>query len=102
MAEDYKRLGPDIARPLKPEEVEKQLVEIRRYGLSRSVGNPTPGVNSFAAPVFDYSGNIVLGITLMGSSGVFDPSWDGPQAKAVKACAAEVSKRLGHLLAGDD
>lgn len=102
MAEDYKRLGPDIARPLKPEEVEKQLVEIRRYGLSRSVGNPTPGVNSFAAPVFDYSGNIVLGITLMGSSGVFDPSWDGPQAKAVKACAAEVSKRLGHRLAGDD
>lgn len=96
MAEDYKRLGPDIAKPLKPEEVEKQLVEIRRYGLSRSVGNPTPGVNSFAAPVFDYSGNIVLGITLMGSSGVFDPSWDGPQAKAVKACAAEVSKRLGH------
>lgn len=101
MADDYKRLGPDIARPLKPEEVEKQLVEIRRYGLSRSVGNPTPGVNSFAAPVFDYSGNLVLGITLMGSSGIFDPSWDGPQAKAVKACAAEVSKRLGHRHAGD-
>lgn len=96
MAEDYKRLGPDIARPLKPEEVEKQLVEIRRHGLSRSVGHPTPGVNSFAAPVFDYSGNIVLVITLMGSSGIFDPSWAGPQAKAVKACADEVSKRLGY------
>lgn len=96
MAEDYKRLGPDIAKPLKPEDVEKQLVEIRRHGLSRSIGNPTPGVNSFAAPVFDYSGNIALGITLMGSSGIFDSSWDGPQAKAVKECAAEVSKRLGH------
>ena len=96
MADDYKRLGPDIATPLKPEAVEKQLAEIRRHGLSRSVGNPTPGVNSFAAPVFDYSGNIVLGITLMGSSGVFDPAWDGPQARAIKACAAEVSKRLGY------
>ena len=101
MAEDYKRLGPDIARPLKPEEVEKQLVEVRRHGLSRSVGHPTPGVNSFAAPVFDYSGNIVLVITLMGSSGIFDPSWSGPQAKAVKACAAEVSKRLGHRGGGE-
>ncbi len=96
MAEDYKRLGPDIATPLKPEEVERQLAEIRDHGLSRSVGNPTPGVNSFAAPVFDYSGNIVLGITLMGSSGVFDPSWDGPQAVAAKSCAEAVSKRLGH------
>lgn len=101
MAEDYKRLGPDIAKPLKPEDVEKQLVEIRRHGLSRSVGNPTPGVNSFAAPVFDYSGNIVLGITLMGSSGIFDSAWDGPQARAVKGCAAEVSKRLGYRRAAE-
>lgn len=96
MAEDYKRLGPDIATPLKPGDVDKQLGEIRRHGLSRSVGNPTPGVNSFSAPVFDYSGNIALGITLMGSSGVFDSSWDGPQARAIKECAAEVSKRLGY------
>lgn len=96
MAEDYRRLGPDIATPLKPEEVDRQLVEIRKHGVSRSIGNPTPGVNSFAAPVFDYSGNIVLGITLMGLSGIFDTAWDGPQARAVKECAAEVSKRLGH------
>lgn len=102
MAEDYKRLGPDIATPLTPEEVEAKLVEIRHHGLSRSVGNPTPGVNSFAAPVFDYSGNMVLGITLMGSSGLYDPSWDGPQARAVKACAAEVSKRLGYRLASNE
>lgn len=80
---------------LKPKEVEVKLAEVRRYGLSRSVGHPTPGVNSVSAPVFDYSGNIVLGITVMGSSGVFDPAWDGVQAQSVKACAAEVSRRLG-------
>jgi DNA-binding IclR family transcriptional regulator len=45
--------------------VEQQLVEIRQQGLSRSMGNPTPGVNAFSAPVFDYSGNIVLAITLI-------------------------------------
>jgi len=97
MKEDYKRLGPDIAQPLKPEQVEIQLAEVRQHGLSRSINNPTPGVNSFAAPVFDYSGNIVLGITLMGSSGIFDPDWNSAQALAVKECAAEVSKRLGYL-----
>ncbi len=96
MAEDYRRLGPDIARPLDPAEVELKLAEARKYGLSRSINNPTPGVTSFAAPVFDYSNNMVLGITLMGQSGVFDSSWTGPQAKAVKACAEEISKRLGY------
>ncbi len=67
------------------------MAEVRKHGISRAVGHPTPGVNSFAGPAFDYSGNIVLGITLMGAAGVFDTSWDGPQARAVRACAAEVS-----------
>jgi DNA-binding IclR family transcriptional regulator len=97
MQEDFKRLGPDIARPLKPAEIKLKLDEVRRHGLSRAISNPTPGVNAFAAPVFDYSGNIVLSITLMGSSGIFDTAWKGKEATAIKACAAEVSKRLGFV-----
>ena len=97
MLEDFKRLGPDIARPLKPAEIKLKLDEVRRHGLSRAISNPTPGVNAFAAPVFDYSGNIVLSITLMGSSGIFDTAWKGKEATAIKACAAEVSKRLGFV-----
>jgi DNA-binding IclR family transcriptional regulator len=72
------------------------LTEVRKHGVSRSVNNPTPGVCSFAAPVFDYSGNIVLGVTLMGRSRSFDTEWNGTQAKAAKACGVAVSKRLGH------
>ena len=87
--------GDPIATPLSPKEVQKRLAEVRQHVVSRTVNNPTPGVTSFAAPVFDYSGNMVLGVTLMGSSGTFDPDWNGPQAKAVKACAEEISKRLG-------
>lgn len=96
LQDDDRRLGPDIARPTDRQQLQKLLAEVRKHGLSRSVNNPTPGVCSFAAPVFDYSGNIVLGITLMGRSNAFDTRWDGPQALAAKACAAEVSKRLGH------
>ena len=96
MLEDNRRLGPDIAKTADPKSVQKMLLEVRKHGLSRSVDNPTPGVCSFAAPVFDYSGNIVLGVTLMGRSSAFDHSWDGPQARAVKRCALEISKRLGH------
>lgn len=96
MLEDHRRLGPDIANPITPDSVQELLMEVRKHGLSRALNNPTPGICSFAAPVFDYSGNIVLGLTLMGRSGSFYYSWEGPQAQAAKRCAAEISRRLGH------
>ena len=95
LLEDERRLGPDIAKPIDAGELQALLNEVRKHGVSRAVDNPTPGVCSFAAPVFDYSGNIVLGITLMGRSRSFDTEWTGAQAKAVKACGVEVSRRLG-------
>lgn len=96
MIEDNRRLGPDIASPADPQTLQKMVEEVRNHGVSRSVNNPTPGVCSFSAPVFDYSGNIVLAITLMGRSTSFNHNWDSPQATAVKAAANEVSKRLGN------
>ncbi|VTU31137.1 Glycerol operon regulatory protein [Variovorax sp. SRS16] len=96
LLEDERRLGPDIAKPTEPGNLQAMFNEVRKHGVSRSVNNPTPGVCSFAAPVFDYSGNIVLGVTLMGRSRSFDIAWDGTQAQAAKACGAEVSRRLGH------
>ncbi|SDE88454.1 transcriptional regulator, IclR family [Variovorax sp. CF079] len=96
LLEDERRLGPDIAKPTERVDFQGMLNEVRKHGVSRSVNNPTPGVCSFAAPVFDYSGNIVLGVTLMGRSRSFDTDWAGSQAIAAKACGVEVSKRLGH------
>jgi DNA-binding IclR family transcriptional regulator len=97
MIEDHRRLGPGIANPMTPEHVQELLMEIRKHGLSRALNNPTPGVCSFAAPVFDYSGNIVLGLTLMGQTGAFEHDWSGAQAQAVKNCSIEISKRLGYV-----
>jgi DNA-binding IclR family transcriptional regulator len=72
------------------------IEEARTRKLSRGVNHPTPGVASFSAPVFDYSGNIVLAITIMGPTGTFDTDWDGRAAKALRVCAESISKRLGH------
>lgn len=74
---------------------ETQLFEVRHHGLSRSEGEVVPGVNALSAPVFDHSGQIVLAITAIGAAGIFDSNWDGPVALAVKACARQVSQRLG-------
>lgn len=96
LEDDDRRLGPDIAVPIGSAQLEQMLDDVRLYGVSRTVNNPTPGVCSFAAPVFDYSGNIVLAVTLMGRTDSFDFDWHGRQARAVVDCAAEISRRLGH------
>jgi DNA-binding IclR family transcriptional regulator len=74
---------------------ERELAEVRAHGLSRSVGEVVPGINAMAAPVFDHTGAIALAITAIGPAGVFDARWDGAIALALRACAAEVSQRLG-------
>ena len=76
-------------------EFERELVEVRAHGLSRSEGDTVPGVNAMAAPVFDYNGSIALAITAIGPAGVFDSSWDGPIAGALRGSANQISQRLG-------
>ena len=76
---------------------EAQLREVRAHGISRSEGEIVPGVNAMSAPVFDHTGAIALAITAIGPAGIFGTAWDGAIARALKACADEVSQRLGAL-----
>jgi DNA-binding IclR family transcriptional regulator len=73
------------------------LAETRKHSLSRTRGQPIPGIDAMCAPVFDSEGHIVLGILVMGPSATFDSNWDGAVAKALQQCAAEVARRIGHV-----
>lgn len=74
---------------------EVQLREVRKRGLSRSEGEVLPGISAMAAPVFDAAGRIVIALTAIGASAVFDTRWDGQLAKALREAAADISARLG-------
>lgn len=76
--------------------LEQASAELRRKGLGRASGNPIPGINALSAPVFDAMGNVVLAITAMGPVGLFDHSWDGGIAKALRDTATKVSAQLGY------
>jgi DNA-binding IclR family transcriptional regulator len=76
-------------------EFERQLAEVRQHGVSRSVGEVVPGINAMAAPAFDHTGAIALSITAIGPAAAFDTRWDGAIARALRACADQVSERLG-------
>ncbi len=77
------------------EELDAALAETRKHGLSRSLGQPIPGIDALCAPVFDSAGHLVLGILAMGPSASFDSSWDGSVATPLRKCALEVSQRIG-------
>jgi DNA-binding IclR family transcriptional regulator len=99
IAEDITRQGgrSDGVVLISRTQVEDAVAETRRRGLSRTIGQPIPGINAFCAPVFDAAGHLVLGITAMGPQATFDNGWNGKVANPLRACAREVSRRLGYL-----
>lgn len=102
MQGEMARMGPRVGTPaLSMTEFDSLLAETRRHGLSRSLGQPIPGIDALCAPVFDSAGNIVLGLLAMGPSATFDPAWDGKVATALMHCAAQVSRRLGYEMPTD-
>jgi DNA-binding IclR family transcriptional regulator len=96
LEDDRIRMGPDIAHPLDEKIVKRMIEEVRLRRMSQGINHPTPGIASFSAPVFDYSGNIALAVTISGPTGTVDVDWNGPVANALRACTDSISKRLGY------
>lgn len=93
-------VGYDSKRSSRSPKNLKMLADVRACGLARAAGDPLPGINAFAAPIFDHTGAVVLVMTAMGPVGAFDASWSSPIAKALLDCTAGVSRRLGFRVAG--
>lgn len=72
-----------------------RLEEVRREGLARVADLLLPGVSALALPVFDARGTIVLALTAIGPSAVFDSRSEGAVASALREAAQGLSTRLG-------
>ena len=77
----------------------RQLDADRASGLSASQSHFEAGIDSYAAPIFDYSGLAVAGINVTGPESAFEgaPSRRADIVTALRAAAREISKRLGHF-----
>lgn len=75
---------------------QKLLDKVRRHGISDAVNLIVPGVSALAAPVFDESGKLVLSLTAIGPSALFDVDLNGGIATTLKQLAADLSQRLGY------
>jgi DNA-binding IclR family transcriptional regulator len=76
-------------------EVERLTAEACEHGMSRTVGGVIPGINAFAAPVFDHEGKMALAVAGLGPAGLVPPHWNGALPKAIRAAALAVSRELG-------
>jgi DNA-binding IclR family transcriptional regulator len=84
------------ARPRRLDEaLAAQLAEVREHGLSRAVDAAVPGISAMAAPVFDEGGHMVLSLTAIGPSALFDSRLAGPVAQRLRSTAQELSRQLG-------
>lgn len=75
--------------------LERELAAVRRAGFAQVAGGAVAGVSALAAPVFDASGTLVLSLTAIGPSAVFDTRAGGLPAITLTRCAAELSAQLG-------
>ncbi len=99
LADDHHRFA-GRPEPTTLADIQAMIAKVRELGISRSIGQAVPGVNSICAPVFDASGKIALAISMMRPGTKSDADPQGEMARMVKATAARISERLGHGGAG--
>ena len=73
----------------------RELAAIRAQGLGHAVDAAVQGIGALAAPVFDATGAIVLGLTTIGPNASFDARPDGALAQALRGHAQALSAQLG-------
>ena len=73
------------------------LGEVRRHHLATAESAFAPGVNSFAAPIFDHTGRIIFGMAVIGYAGQIGSGIASATARALLEAAQGVSAQLGYI-----
>lgn len=76
---------------------ERLLAEVREQRLAQALDASVPGISALAAPVFDVGHRLVMSLTAIGPSAVFDARTDGAVAQALRRSADDLSRRLGFI-----
>jgi DNA-binding IclR family transcriptional regulator len=76
---------------------DREVDEVRRQGVATIDGVAVPGVSALAAPVFDAQGKLVLSLTAIGPSAIFDARPAGAVATELLPAAHGLSRRLGWM-----
>lgn len=76
-----------------------QIAQIRARGYETTTDLPIPGVSAVCAPVFDYTGDLKLAVTIIGPTPLIDLDAAGPVVKAIMEFTRRLSCDLGYRAA---
>lgn len=73
----------------------QSLDEVRRNGMSRALGDLSPGIHALCCPIHDHRDSLAAGLTILAPAGEFDPAIDGAPATALREAALRISRLMG-------
>lgn len=79
-----------------PEDLYSHLKMVRDDGFAYSIEEFLDGVNSIAAPVYDYTGKVIAALNIVGPKQRIQQHKIRPYAKKVIEAAKEISKKMGY------
>ncbi|MEW9050106.1 MAG: IclR family transcriptional regulator [Neobacillus sp.] len=79
-----------------PKLLRAHLLEVKKNGYASSVEEILDGVTSIAAPIFDFRGNVIAALSVVGPKQRLQSHKIQSIAKKVISAALEVSARLGY------
>lgn len=77
------------------EDVRRFVSQVRQAGLSCVSGTVQIGISALSAPVMDSGDQIVATLSVLGSTGSFDATIDGPIALKLRGAATRLSREIG-------
>ena len=78
-------------------ELRRQLAEIRQRGYSLSLGEVDAGAGAVAAPVYDYSGDMIAALVIGGAMSRVSGNVESAWRDSVVSAAHRISATLGYL-----
>lgn len=85
-----------VKPPISRKDFNDEVRKARQRGLASTRGAYIPGFEALSAPVFNASGELIVTISMLASSGTADFSFDGEYAHDLKQAAESLSRRLGY------
>ena len=80
-----------------PEQLKRQLSQIKKQGYAICLDEMHENVVSIAAPVVDYTDEVVAAVTLVGTRERIDDSKINRFTEWIIEAANEISNRLGYI-----
>jgi DNA-binding IclR family transcriptional regulator len=88
LAQEIEKNVPAAQRRTRMAAYRRELAELERRGVARSLAERFPSINSMSAPVYDQDRRAVFAITAFGLRDAFDATWNGVVARALREWAA--------------